>query len=211
LARINGEIEERLSYIGPVAGGQRRWKYRGRARLLAAAALAAAACGSYSSSADQQLEKVLIYRPLGTWSGSGNGQTDSFAGDSGAYRVTWQTRRLDTAGRTGKFRLSINSAISGRVLSFFVEQQGDGSDVAYVTTEPRQLYFVVESADLDWSFAVDEQFTAMAPRGSVNHQSTFRPLLRRPESAATAGSMADSSALREMPNDFSITPGSLRR
>src|SRR5262245_57965972 len=102
----------------------------------------------------------MIYRAVGTWTGSGHAQSDSFAGASGAYRVTWDTRHTDGRHGPGKFRLTLNSAISGRELSVVVEQEGAGSNVAYVTTEPRVVYFAVEAQGLEWSFTADEQFTA---------------------------------------------------
>ena len=58
----------------------------------------------------------MIWRAVGTWSGQGNRQTESFTSDTGALRVKWQTTSTGTSAAAGGFRLTAHSAISGRVL-----------------------------------------------------------------------------------------------
>ena len=70
-------------------------------------------------------------------------------------RVQWKTINEVTPG-AGTFRLTINSSISGRPLFTAVDRRGTGSDVAYVQEDPRVFFAVVDSANLDWSFTVEE-------------------------------------------------------
>ena len=98
----------------------------------------------------------MIWRAVGSWSGSGNRQTESFTSDTGALRVKWQTMSTGTSASSGGFRLTAHSAISGRILQQVVEVQGTGSGVDFVSQDPHVFYMSVESAGLDWSFAVEE-------------------------------------------------------
>jgi len=101
----------------------------------------------------------MIWRAVGTWSGHGNRQTESFHGETGALRVTWEARPESADGQAGPFRLTAHSAISGRVLAEVVDRQGPGSGVGYVSTEPHTFYISVESSGLSWRFSVDEGLT----------------------------------------------------
>ena len=98
---------------------------------------------------------VVQWQQLGTWSGRGTLQTQSFTSESGSLRVRWET----TKG-SGPFLLTIHSAISGRPLQVAVEQRGPGRNTAYINEDPRMFYAVVESTDVDWSFTVEEAFSA---------------------------------------------------
>ena len=55
------------------------------------------------------------WHPLGTWSGRGDRQTDSFDVTTGALRIHWETSHETTPG-AGRFKVSLHSAISGRPL-----------------------------------------------------------------------------------------------
>src|SRR5438067_13143595 len=71
----------------------------------------------------------IIWRTVGTESGRGNRQTESFTSDTGAIRIRWETRAVASAGSSGAarsdtFRLTAHSAISGRVLQQVVEEHG---------------------------------------------------------------------------------------
>jgi len=125
----------------------------------AAVALFAAACGSPSSSASKE---VVVWRAVGSWSGRGNLQTESFTSDSGSLRVRWETAGEASHG-AGTFRLTARSAISGRSLKVAVEQQGPGRGTSYVNDDPHVFYMTVESANLDWSFTVDDAVAGAAP------------------------------------------------
>jgi len=128
-----------------------------RASILAAifgCALTLAACKT-PQAAPPPPKTVVQWHQLGRWSGRGNLQTQSFTSESGSLRVRWET----TAG-SGPFLLTIHSAISGRPLQVAVDRRGPGRDIAYVNEDPRMFYAVVESASVDWSFTVEEAFSA---------------------------------------------------
>src|SRR2546425_3129431 len=118
-----------------------------------AAALLASACGAPPTKGVPK--EVVIWKNLGAWSGRGNAQTESFLGLTGALRMHWQTKNEGPKG-TGTFRLILQSAISGRALQGTVDEKGLGHGTAYVAEDPRVFYILVESANLDWSFTVEE-------------------------------------------------------
>jgi hypothetical protein len=77
-------------------------------------------------------------------------------GETGSLRVRWETRNEKPAG-TGTFRVTINSAISGRVIGVPVEDhKGAGQGTGFMTDDPRVYYAVVESENVEWSFTVEE-------------------------------------------------------
>src|SRR5437870_5646102 len=86
--------------------------------IAAMAVLCAAACrGSEPKAAAAE---VVAWRTIGSWSGRGNLQTESFTSDSGSLRVRWETRNESTRG-AGTFRVTARSAISGRPLEVPVD------------------------------------------------------------------------------------------
>ena len=107
----------------------------------------------------------MIWKNLGTWSGRGNTQTESFLGLTGALRMHWQTKN-ETPKGTGTFRLILQSAISGRALQEPVDEKGLGEGTAYVAEDPRVFYISIESANLDWSFTVEEALFGSQPENS---------------------------------------------
>ena len=98
---------------------------------------------------------TTVWRSLGTWSGRGSRQTESFDVITGALRLRWQTREGSEPGQ-GRFRVSLHSAISGRPLQVVVDRQGAGADTAYVEDEPRVSYLVIESDQLEWTATLEE-------------------------------------------------------
>ena len=128
----------------------------GRLTVIAVlAAIAGSACRRQAPAVKPALE--LIWRPVGSWSGRGNRQTESFTSDSGALRVRWQTKPIAGAPAVdGLFRLTAHSAISGRILQQVVDEHSAGSGVDYVSQDPHVFYMSVESAALDWTFSVEE-------------------------------------------------------
>jgi len=141
-----------------------------RARRLLTAALVASAvasaCSPRANAKPQAAARGVVWRPLGSWSGRGSLQTESFTSESGALRVRWETKlpsgpertalHADSAEKPGVFRLNAHSAISGRMLQPVVEQSGAGSGVGYVQQDPHVFYVVVESKQLSWTFTVEE-------------------------------------------------------
>jgi hypothetical protein len=129
--------------------------------IAAAIALLAVACGSRSSPSANK-EVVVFWRAVGSWSGRGNLQTESFTSDSGSLRVRWETSNVAPDGE-GTFRLTARSAISGRPLKVTVDARGAGRGTSYVDEDPHVFYMTVESANLDWSFRVEEAFAGTPP------------------------------------------------
>jgi hypothetical protein len=117
--------------------------------------LAAAGCQSPKPAAR---EPQVAWHRLGSWSGVGNVQTESFESGSGSLRVQWKTVN-EAAPGTGTFRLAFHSSISGRELQVAVDRKGTGADTAYVQQDPHVFFAKVESANLEWSFTVDEGVT----------------------------------------------------
>lgn len=98
---------------------------------------------------------MVVWKQLGSWSGRGNAQTESFVGLTGSLRMHWRTTHEDPKGR-GRFKLILQSAISGRALQEPVDEEGPGEGTAYTADDPRVFHMVVESVNLDWSFTVEE-------------------------------------------------------
>src|SRR2546421_12732888 len=103
--------------------------------LLALVAAGASGCRRQEIVAANSAPQ-MIWRAVGTWSGDGNRQTESFTSDTGALRVRWETRLAAAAAPPGTFRLTAHSAISGRVLQQVVDHAGAGSGVDYVSQDP---------------------------------------------------------------------------
>ena len=100
-------------------------------------------------------KEIVLWKQLGSWSGRGNAQTESFVGLTGSLRFRWRASHEDAKDR-GRFKLVLQSAISGRDLQQPVDQEGPGEGTAYLADDPRVFQVLVESAGLDWSFTVDE-------------------------------------------------------
>ena len=102
-------------------------------------------------------QRVVAWRAVGSWSGHGNKQTESFWSESGALRVRLTTTSATRSpGQAGTFRVTAHSAISGRLLEQVVDQSGAGSGLGYVNQNPNVVYLMVESDQLDWTFSVEE-------------------------------------------------------
>jgi outer membrane biogenesis lipoprotein LolB len=129
--------------------------------LIGLAVLVTASCTSQPRPPAKHAE-VVVWHRLGSWSGRGDAQTESFQSDSGALRVRWQTRSTDR-DEAERFRLTLQSAISGRPLAVAADERGVGSGEALVPETPRAVYAFVESAAIDWSFTVDEGVVGTVP------------------------------------------------
>jgi len=126
-------------------------------RALAVSVAATLLSGGCSRSPDREVsrEEAVVWKPLGSWSGRGNLQTESFVGLTGSLRMHWQTKNESPKGK-GTFRLILHSAISGRELQEPVDHQGVGEGTEYVAEDPRVFFMSAESSNLDWSFSVEE-------------------------------------------------------
>jgi hypothetical protein len=127
--------------------------------LVVAVAIVAAGCGE--PQAQPAPREVVVWKQLGSWSGHGNAQTESFVGLTGSLRFHWRASTKDSKQRGG-FKLILHSAISGRDLQAPVDQEGPGEGTAYAADDPRVFFVTVESDDLDWSFTVEEAAFATA-------------------------------------------------
>jgi hypothetical protein len=127
--------------------------------IAVAAAFAAAGCRRQPPPPPKPAEPTIAYHQLGSWSGHGNLQTESFTSDTGALRVRWETTAApgDAASPAqGAFKISAHSAISGRLLQEVAEQAGVGSGVGYVQQDPHIFYVVVDARHVNWKFTVEE-------------------------------------------------------
>lgn len=103
----------------------------------------------------------LGWRPVETFTGQGNSQTDSFDIASTQWRIRWEVR-AEAAGATGKFHVMVHSAISGRPLMEAIDQNGPGTGTAYLAENPRLYHLVVESNGVNWKMSVDEGVVSYA-------------------------------------------------
>jgi len=100
---------------------------------------------------------VVIWHPVGSWSGRGNRQTETFTSDTGGFRVRWETRN-ETRPGAGRLHVVFRSGDSGREIIDAVDVRGVGRDTEEVSAErPRWYYLTIESADVDWTVSVDER------------------------------------------------------
>jgi hypothetical protein len=121
--------------------------------------LAAAGCRGRAGQPPKPGERMIAYRQLGSWSGRGNLQTESFTSDTGALRVRWETTPQPghaASAANGAFRITAHSAISGRPLQEVVDHTGVGNGVGYVQQDPHVFYVVVDSSQVNWKFTVEE-------------------------------------------------------
>jgi hypothetical protein len=126
--------------------------------LLVAAAAAVMAC--CRSEPPRAATPVVVWKPIHTWSGRGDVQTETFTSDSGGFRVHWQTKNERRAG-AGRLRVVFRSGDSGREIIEAIDARGTGHGTEEVAAErPRWYYLTIESADVDWTVTVDERIDA---------------------------------------------------
>ena len=101
------------------------------------------------------------WHPLGTWSGRGDRQTDSFDVTTGALQLHWEAREA-TPG-AGRLRVSLHSAISGRPLQTVLDVRGSGAADVSFEDDPRVSYLVVESDGVDWRLELFEAGAGRPP------------------------------------------------
>jgi len=124
-----------------------------RAIVAAGAALAAVACRSAPPPAPQE---VVVWKPVGSWSGHGNVQTETFTSDTGGFRVRWETTN-ETKPGAGRLKVVFRSGDSGRPIIDAVDVTGIGHDAEEVADNVRWYYLTIESANVDWTVNVDER------------------------------------------------------
>ena len=106
-------------------------------------------------------ERVAVTRPVGTWQGTGN-STIGVVSDTGRFHITWEARNERPAG-SGRFRLVVHSAVSGRPIQPIVDQKGEGRGSADFQDDPRPYNLMIDAANLEWSVSVNEVVVATRP------------------------------------------------
>jgi hypothetical protein len=102
-----------------------------------------------------QPEQVTDWHRVATFSGRGNAQLETFPIEGWTWRVRWETRNESAPG-TGTFKATAHSGDSGRQLAEIADVRGVDHDTTYVTELPHRYYFVVQSANVDWTMVVEE-------------------------------------------------------
>ena len=98
---------------------------------------------------------VAVTQPVGSWSGRGTTTVGDVNSDTGRLRITWQTTNESPAG-SGRVKLILRSGVSGRTIAVVADHKGVGTGTAETDEGPRTYDFLVESANVDWTFRVEE-------------------------------------------------------
>ncbi len=129
-------------------------------RLWAVFALLPVLAACRSEPAHRAPQPVVVWKPIGTWSGHGDRQTETFTGDNGGFRVHWEAAREAPPG-SGRLRVVFRSGDSGREIIEAIDARGVGSGIEEVAAErPRWYYVTIESANVDWKVSIDERIDA---------------------------------------------------
>jgi hypothetical protein len=131
-----------------------------RAAVAGLMALAAAGCLVRAAAPAEKAERqpvgaeAVSWQPLGTWNGTGSSQSESFIGNTGAFRVRWEAKAAGPP--PGQLRIALHSAVSGRPIVTAVDVRGAGKGESVVSDDPRVYYVQVDSRNLEWRFTVEE-------------------------------------------------------
>ncbi len=131
-------------------------------RLAIVLAICLASC-SPKPSTPQDI--VSVTRQVGSWQGHGTATVGDIPSETGQFKIIWETSNESPAG-AGTFKLTMRSAISGRTLQVVADHRGVGTGTVNYDEGPRTYDFLVESANLDWKFRVDETTGAYVPGAS---------------------------------------------
>jgi hypothetical protein len=113
-----------------------------------------------SEPARPQTQEAVVWRQLGSWSGRGDKQTETFTSDTGGFRVHWETNR-EAPPDAGRLRVVFRSGDSGREIIEAIDARGAGRGTEEVAAErPRWYFLTIESANVDWTVTVDERIEA---------------------------------------------------
>jgi hypothetical protein len=126
---------------------------RARVPIIFLAVVFFAGCEHQPPPAEKPTE--LVWKEVGTWSGHGNQQLETFPIEHFTWRVKWETRNEAPAG-AGRFHVTANSGDSGRILAEVADVKGVDKDVTYITELPHRYYFVVTSTGVDWTLTAEE-------------------------------------------------------
>ena len=98
---------------------------------------------------------VAVTQQVGAWSGRGSMTVGDVNSETGRLRITWHTTNETPAG-SGFFKLTLRSGVSGRTIAVVADHRGVGTGTVETDEGPRTYDFLVESANVDWQFRVDE-------------------------------------------------------
>ena len=127
-----------------------------RTLVALSAVLAVSACGAQAPPPETETPvRVVAWKPLASWSGHGNLQTETFMSDNGSFRIHWETSNESLKGR-GALKVAFRSGDSGRVIIDAVDQKGVGSGTDEVGDMVRWYYLTIDSANVDWKVTVEE-------------------------------------------------------
>ena len=98
---------------------------------------------------------VAVTRVVGSWQGRGSTTVGDVNSETGRLRITWQTTNESPAG-SGRFKLILRSGVSGRTIAIVADHKGVGTGTLDTDEGPRTYDFLVDSANVDWSFRVEE-------------------------------------------------------
>ena len=110
---------------------------------------------------------VAVTRPVGSWQGRGSMTVGDVNSETGRLRITWQTSNEGPAGG-GHFKLTLRSGVSGRTIAIVADHRGLGTGTVDTDEGPRTYDFLVESANVDWSFRVEETSGVIRPKPTPN-------------------------------------------
>ena len=97
------------------------------------------------------------WKRVGTWSGRGDRQTESFTSDTGGFRVQWESSNESPPG-AGRLKVVFRSGDSGRPIIEAVDARGNGRGTEEVAGDrPRWYFLTIESVNVDWTLTVEEQ------------------------------------------------------
>ena len=124
--------------------------------LLVAACATLSACGGDAPPAPAP-PVALEWREVGSWSGTGHRQTESFEVSQFAMRLRWRVVRETTPGQ-GHLTVTLHSAVSGRPLQTLVDATGIASGEALVADDLRPAHFVIEGEHVEWQMTLEQPY-----------------------------------------------------
>jgi hypothetical protein len=131
--------------------------------LAALLVLPLGACRSDAPRPQPTHEPVVAWKPIGSWSGRGDKQTETFTSDTGGFRVHWKAAKEAPAGG-GRLRVVFRSGDSGREIIEAIDARGEGGGTEEVAADrPRWFYVTIESANIDWAVSIDERIEGIRP------------------------------------------------
>jgi len=120
------------------------------------------AAGCQSAAHSKARHTAVGWRPIISWTGRGDSQTDSFDISSTQWRIKWETKGASSPG-AGTLHVVVHSEVSGRPIADAINHTGNGHGIAYVTEDPRLYHLEIQSQGLDWSLKVEEAVIGEVP------------------------------------------------